>query len=187
MTENTFPEPLDTLLQAVAALDDAGLDALIEFAAVEVERRRFAAFQADSASRIREMAAKAGLTVRLEGYVPEDAPAPAAEAPALIREVPPPAPVADKSRRPAAAARPAERPAKPKPVPARPKTPPAMDTDTAPKEAGAAPGPAKPAGPRLYRHPTYPGYPAWDGKGVKPAWLKKALEEGGKLEDFLSR
>ena len=37
--------------------------------------------------------------------------------------------------------------------------------------------------PPKYRN-TSPPYEVWSGRGKLPRWLKRALDEGGKLEDF---
>jgi DNA-binding protein H-NS len=48
-------------------------------------------------------------------------------------------------------------------------------------ESPAAPGRIKIA-PK-YRN-TSPPYETWSGRGKLPRWLKKRLEDGGKIEDF---
>jgi len=48
---------------------------------------------------------------------------------------------------------------------------------------GAVSSTGYPKIPPKYRN-TSPPYEAWSGRGKQPRWLKKALDAGGKLEDF---
>jgi hypothetical protein len=177
---NSDATRMDDLLRTLAALNDAGLDAVATFVAEE-KARRHAAFQADAARRIREIAEAAGLTVSIDAiHTHVEKPGlNVSDAGTLVSDTQSPVPVLDK-------------------VPDKKEAKPARKTGKSLKKIGTAdaqsekPGQSEDktgqtAGPLRYCHPSFPGYPAWDGKGMKPPWLTKALEEGAKLEDFLAR